>query len=219
MQVSSSENETDNVFGRYVGDGTEQGETREPSSSDNIPSRAVEFCSQQGEVATDPYPSNPLPWFHCGLEGDEDQVIRGEGDTNLNGLQENQEEGMCICERIGQADWQDDSNSPCCFPSTTVVPRAPTPEEPDLPEVSIVRVYGDTEPGGPPGARLVVSGEESNEREECNNTGPRPHHGDRCLNAGLGSSLPGHTDRRTLVSGGTKEPYKLSGTPCSPGLE
>ena len=31
----------------------EQGETREPFSSDNIPSRAVGFCGQQGEVATD----------------------------------------------------------------------------------------------------------------------------------------------------------------------
>ena len=29
-----SGNETDNVFGRYVGDGTEQGRTREPPSSD-----------------------------------------------------------------------------------------------------------------------------------------------------------------------------------------
>ena len=32
-KISSSGNETDIVFGRYVGDGTEQGETREPSSS------------------------------------------------------------------------------------------------------------------------------------------------------------------------------------------
>ena len=62
-KVSSSGNETDNVFGRYVGDGAEQGETREPSSSDNIPSRAVGFCSQQGEIATDPYPGNPLPFI------------------------------------------------------------------------------------------------------------------------------------------------------------
>ena len=69
------------------------------------------------------------------------------------------------------------------------------------------RVHGDTESGGPPGARLVVSREELNGQEECNNTGPRPHHGDRCLNAGLGSSLPGLMDWRTLVSDGPEEPH------------
>ena len=93
-----------------------------------------------------------------------------------------------------------------------MVLRAPTPEEPGLPKVSIFRVHGDTESGGPPGARLVVSREELNGQEECNNT---DCHGDRCLNAGLGNSLPGLTDQRTLVSDGTEEPHKLSGTPCS----
>ena len=77
---------------------------------------------------------------------------------------------MHISERISQANWQDDSNSPCGFPSTTVVLRAPTSEEPGLPKVSIFRVHGDTESGGPPGARLVVSREELNGQEECNNT-------------------------------------------------
>ena len=51
-----------------------------------------------------------------------------------------------------------------------MVLRAPTPEEPGLPKVSIFRVHGDTESGGPPGARLVVSREELNGQEECNNT-------------------------------------------------
>jgi len=148
-----SGNETNNVFGRYVGDGTEQGRTREPPSSD-ISFGAVGFCGQLGEISIDTCPGNSLPWFHCGLQGDEDKIIRGEGDADLNDLQENQGERMQISERIGQANWQDDSNSPC---STTVVPRAPTPKEPGLSEVSIFQVHGDTESVGPRRAGLVVS--------------------------------------------------------------
>ena len=45
-KASRSGNETDNVFGRYVSYGAEQEETREPFSSDNIPSRAVGFCGR-----------------------------------------------------------------------------------------------------------------------------------------------------------------------------
>jgi len=43
-KTSPSWNEIDNVFGQYVGDGAEQGRTREPPSSDNISSGAVGFC-------------------------------------------------------------------------------------------------------------------------------------------------------------------------------
>ena len=69
-------------------------------------------------------PGDSLPWFHGGLQGDEDQTVTGEGDTNFDSLQEDQGEGIHISERICQINWQDDSNPPCNLPSPVMVQRA-----------------------------------------------------------------------------------------------
>ena len=116
-KASPPGHQTDNVLRRYVGDGTEQGGTRESLIPDNISSRVVRFCGQQGEVSIGTSPGDSLPWFHGGLQGDEDQAVRREGDTNFDSLQEDQGEGIYISERIGQINWQDDSNPAAIFPA------------------------------------------------------------------------------------------------------
>jgi len=214
-KAAPSRDETDNVSRRHVGDGTEQGGIREPPRPDNIPFRAVGVCGQQGEVSTGTSPDMPLPGLHHRLQGNEDQALRGESNTDLNSLQESQGEGMHISKRISQANWQDDSNPTCSLSSTTVVQRTSTPEEPGIPQIPVIRLQSNIESRGPLGTGLVVDQGEFNEWEECINRGARPHHGDRCLNVGLGSSLPGLTDRRTLVSDRAEESHQLLGTPCS----
>ena len=170
-KASPPGHQTDNVLRRYVGDGTEQGGTRESLIPDNISSRVVRFCGQQGEVSIGTSPGDSLPWFHGGLQGDEDQAVRREGNTNFNSLQEGQGEGIHISETISQINWQDDSNPPCNLPSPVMVQRASVSEEPDIPEVPVLQDHHDTESGGPSGAGLVVNQEEFNGWEECIDTG------------------------------------------------
>ena len=89
------------------------------------------------------------------------------------------------------------------------------PEEPSIPGDPVIPDPCETESGGSPGTGLVVNQEELDRWEEHISTGTRPHHGDRCINIGLGSSLSGLTNRPTLVSDATQEPHQLLGTPRS----
>ena len=50
------------------------------------------------------------------------------------------------------------------------------------------------------------------EREEPTGTQTRPCNGDGCLETGVGSSLPGSKDRRSLVGGRTTMAHTLPGS-------
>ena len=137
-------------------------------------------------------------------------------------MQDDSGETVCFCSRTGQADREDDSNLTSHFPSSIVVPGAPTPEEPGHAKVPVIRGFGDIDPGSFTGTRMVVHQEEPGEWEEL--TYPRPGYdcGDRCIHAGVGSCLQGCANWRSMVSGRAVKSHQLpravSSYLCSEGI-
>ena len=66
-----------------------------------------------------------------------------------NSLQEGQRERIPVNKRVGQADWQDDSNTTSCLSGPIVVSRTPVPEEPHVAEVPVIRDISEVDPGSP----------------------------------------------------------------------
>ena len=98
----------------------------------------IGICNQQAEVPVTTNLDHTVPWLLGGLQGDENQANRGESSTDHNSLQEAQRERIPVNKRVGQADWQDDSNPTSCLSGSIVVSRAPVPEEPHVAEVPVI---------------------------------------------------------------------------------
>ena len=202
----------DYVFGRYVGDGPVEGGVGGTSPTNYITYRVPGILSQPGEVPADPIPGNTILGFSDRLQGDENNVDGGESGTDGGNLQGHPTEAVHLSPRTSQADRKDDSYSTCDLPGPNVVPGTAALEESSIAAIAVLRPHSEVEPGSSVGAQMVVHQDEHGKRKEHTSTGARPDSGNGCINAGMGSSLHGCPNRRTVVSGGTRPSHKLPGT-------
>ena len=198
--------QTDNVLRRYVGDGTEQGGTRESLIPDNISFRVVRFCGQQGEVS-----AQVIHYLGFMVDSKEMKIRLSEHKATqiLTACKKIREKGSTSVRELAKLIGKMTATLPAIFPAP-------------LWYRELQRLKNQTYQRSQSFETTMTLNQEAlleldwwsirRGWEECINTGTRPHHGDRCFITGLGSSLPGHTNRGTLVSDGTEEPHQLSGT-------
>lgn len=81
---------------------TVQGKTGKTPSPNNNSPRTVRVRDQQRKIPSEANPTDTTSQLYGGLQGDEDQVLRGKGGAHCDNLQENQGETFRISERTGQ---------------------------------------------------------------------------------------------------------------------
>ena len=128
-----------------------------------------------------------------------------------NSFQEGQRERIPVNKRVGQADWQDDSNLPAVFPAPLGYLELQCQKNHMLRRFQSFETSVKLTQEALPRVR-VGNQEESGEQMECDDPRTRSDYGDRRFIDGVGSSVQRRTTWRTMVSDGAQKPYQLPGT-------
>ena len=203
-----------NVSGRHVADGSIQGGVGKTTRANYITAEGFRLCGQQEEIPLTPYPINTISGLSNQFSGDVNQADRRESGPDNHGMQESETNGITLNPPTGQVNRENDSDHTSNIPRTSVVPGITTPEESGTTDISVIRGNGPDKSRGVPRIGMVGHWNESTEGEADPDAEARPNYRDRCLDAGMGSSLRRCEDGWPVITSREEEPHQRPGAPC-----